>query len=33
MYEKIKRVAILPAGNFIFMVSFDLQPDHETIIL
>lgn len=33
MYEKIKRAATPLAGNFIFMVSFDLQSEHESIIL
>lgn len=33
MYEKVKRVTIPIKDNGIFMLSFDIQVDHEPIIV
>lgn len=33
LYEKIRRAVIPLNGNFIFMVSFDVDSEHEPIIL
>ena len=33
LYEKVKRATIPLTNNFVLMVSFDIEADHESIIL